>query len=251
MFFGKKKSKKPKSTGWILLESGYEKNCSADVINRVLGSMKKKRTSLIIAAKGYQSGTTILYDYNKENLFIDKPLDFPNTVSSVRICFADESKITNYFDVKVGSVSKDTIFTPLPREVFRLQRRSEFRVAAPHGCHVSFSHQGERCEEVSVINISIKGMLCCSKSVKLSDNSNLKDIMIDLSAYYDSLGFDEMPPLSYFTISSGRVVRSYFERETGRTCYGVAFECRPDEEKNLAGYVRQREIELLKKGITE
>lgn len=249
MLFAKKKPKKTDSASWVPLESGYEKNCSAYVINRVIGSMKKRRTSLIIAAKDYQSGTTILYDYNKENLFIDKPLDFPDTISSVRVCFVDESKITNYFDVKVLSVSKDTILTPLPKEVFRLQRRSEFRVAAPHGCQVSFSHQGELCEEFSVVNISIKGMLCCSKSVKLSENANLKDIMIDLSAYYDSQDFDEMPPLSYFAISSGRVVRSYFERETGKTCYGVAFECSPEEEKNLAGYVRQREIELLKKGI--
>ena len=50
-------------------------------------------------------------------------------------------------------------------------------------------------------------------------------------------------------VSQGEIVRTFHDRQFGIVYYGVAFRSKRKEEDELTRYIRQRERELLFKGL--
>ncbi len=228
---------------WIAVENGYDRANSPAIIQQVLSGLKTKRIFINISHKGYQSNNTILVSFNDQHLKIDKPVDWPGKSSLIRVDFKDESKLSNYFKVKVVSANKDTLVTTLPTEIYRLQQRQNYRVDVPRGSLVSFEHKGEKHDGLTIQNVSAGGILFCSKQpMDLKKGGTLDGIrMIIPSASGGGV---------ILKIRHGEIVRSFHDRDLGIYCFGVALKPKPLEEDALEKYVRQREIEILGKGMT-
>lgn len=231
--------------GWQTDESGYDITKSPEIISQTLSMLKNKRMFVVIVHKGYQSGSTILVDYDHKHLMIDKPVDWPGTENIIRIVFKDGGKLWNHFTVKVKGVKNDLLYTTTPTKISRLQRRSHFRVETPRGSTVSFTHKDESYDNLELIDISAGGIQACSKE------------HLPLTGEYDNISNVSLyiPPTAnidetYLSIQTGKIVRITRNEQQHSYCYGVTFEYIQNEEELLLKYVRQRELELLRYGFT-
>lgn len=235
-------SQKLAAGGWVTSASGMHTTTSAEIIQNTLAKLKTERQLVTLAHKGYMSGKTVILEYNTRQLQIDKPLDWPGTQTQLRILFKDAEKLWNQFLVKVLEVKGNQLVTSFPAELSRLQRRANYRVKVPRGSLVDFTHQEVFYEELVVRDISANGALFCSeRKIALPEGSVISDIAMT----FPSSGFDD----AYVNIRTGRV-RRVFKDEARRVCFGVQFELTRNEEDALLQYVRQRERELLRRGLT-
>ena len=244
-----------KSTGaaglWVLGEGDSEITKSSKIIRKSLARLKAKRGFVVLLHKGYQSGNTIIVGFDEKYLYIDKPLDWPGLSSKIRMVFKDEAKVWNHFTVRVVGVSKDTLKTIFPSELFRLQRRANFRINVLRGSTASFSRKGESYRNADIINISAGGVLLSldhkSPIVGNHSDDSIQDITMEIVTGEDGTGGQD----ELLTVAKGRVVREVFDQENRRLQLGVEFFVNAKEEKALLKYVRHRELEILRKGIAE
>ncbi|MDH5299157.1 MAG: PilZ domain-containing protein [Desulfobulbaceae bacterium] len=237
------RSKNPQ--GWHSDDSGYDIAESPEIINKMLATLQQKRMFLVLVHKGYQSGSTILVDHSDRHLMIDKPVDWPGTETIVRVVFKDSAKLWNHFTVKVLGVKNDLIYTTLPGKLSRLQRRAHFRVEAPRASRTAFIYDGNPLTEVEVMDISAGGMQVCSRErlPLTGDKDSISKITISLPGTADSKE-------TTLEIRKGEVVRALRDEDKKIYCYGITFDHSQNEEELLLRYVRQRELELLRSGIT-
>ncbi len=232
-------------SGWQSDESGYDITSSPEIIQQTLTMLKSKRMFLILLHKGYQSGSTVLVNRTDRHLLIDKPVDWPGKETVIRVVFRDPAKLWNHFTVKVVGVKEDLLYTTLPLKLFRLQRRAHFRVETPRDSRVSFLHKGIPCAELEVFDISAGGMQACSphRLPLTGERDPITNITIDLPASMD-VGDTTL------SIRKGEVVRIAHNEEKNYYCYGITFSYTQNEEELLLRYVRQRELELLRSGLS-
>ncbi|MGV1099363.1 flagellar brake protein [Thiovibrio sp. JS02] len=238
--------KRPPLPGWQNIGAGYESSTSRELIEQTVGRLIEKRLPVFLASPGYQSGLTLLLETGENELLIDKPRNW-RPCPRVRVIFKDETKISHHFDVRILATADTTLHAAPPDEIFRLQRRASYRVAAPQGCKVSFRSNGTHFSGFTVKNISAGGMLFCGKNPVDLARSSLLDIALFIPAKDDTAlagGLEK-------TIRRGEVVRSFRDKQHGLNCYGVSFLTGPREEDDLARYIRQRERELLSKGVAD
>ena len=231
--------------GWQAEESGYDVTKSPEIISQTLSMLKNKRMFVVLIYKGYQSGSTILVDYDQNKLMIDKPVDWPNTEKIFRIVFKDTGKLWNHFTVKVKGVKDDLLITTRPTKISRLQRRSHFRVETPRGSTVSFKYKETSYDELELIDISAGGIQACSKE-RLpipGENETINNVQLYIPP---TANIDE----TYLLIQTGQIVRITRNENQHAHCYGITFEYLQNEEELLLKYVRQRELELLRYGFT-
>ncbi len=243
-------AKKNKNIGhWIPGEEGYDTTKSLEIIKVALANIKKKRMFVVLLQKGYQSGSTIIVDFDDKHLLIDKPMDWPGSNFSVRVVFKDEAMVWNHFTVKVVGVYKDTLKTIFPTELFRLQRRSHFRINVPRGSEASFGRKDWRYTDGAMVDISVGGMLLRFDRLKpiVDGHSNDKISHIVLTILPGpGEPSDEAVAL---VVEEGRIVREMFDQQSKCLMVGVKFSLKVNEEKDLMQYVRQRELALLRKGL--
>ena len=231
--------------GWQTCGADYESSVSSELIHRAVTRLVNGHLSIFLTSKGYQSGPAILIDANAQGLLIDKPRDW-RSCQKVRLHFKDEARLTNHFDVRILAESADTLQSSLPGEIFRLQRRASYRVDVPHGCHVSFLSNNNLHTGLTVKNISALGMLFFSKKPMALPRTAIQDITLSLPV---GEGEDILAGRQQKKVSQGEVVRTFFDRQLGIVHYGVAFRSKRKEEDALTRYIRQRERELLLKGL--
>jgi len=237
--------KTPPVPGWLDIGAGYESSASSERIERTLAWLVTEHLPIFLAGKRYQSGPAILLGANDQGLLIDKPRDW-SPCPKIRIIFKDKARLTNHFDVRILSESLDTLQSSHPQEIFRLQRRARYRVDVPHGCHVSFRSDNTLHTGLTLKNISATGMLFFSKKPMSLPRNTIQDIALSIPA-----GEEEniLTGWQQKKISQGDVVRTYHDRQMGIVCYGVAFRSKRKEEDELTRYIRQRERELILKGL--
>ena len=231
--------------GWQPEESGYDVTKSVKIIDSILTVLQKKRSFIVVIHKGYQSAGTILVDHSQKHLRIDKPVDWPGTETVIRVVFKDAAKLWNHFTVKVLGVKDDLLYTSRPSKLFRLQRRAHFRVATPRDSTVSFTYKGTTFANLELADISAGGIQALSKK-KLPLPGN-KDAISNINLY---LPATVDIPETTLDIQTGTVVRANRDEETHCSSYGITFEYIQNEEELLLRYVRQRELELLRSGLT-
>ena len=125
----------------------------------------------------------------------------------------------------------------------RLQRRSSYRVETPNGSVALFLYKGALQRDFYVQDLSAEGAMLYTQ-VRMSALTT-GDTIIDIALTIPSGG---KGPVTYINIRQGRVMRT-FENEQGDICYGIQFDLTHNEEEVLLQYVRQRERDLLRKGL--
>jgi c-di-GMP-binding flagellar brake protein YcgR len=231
--------------GWLDIGADYESSISSELIDRTIARLVAEHLPIFLAGKGYQSGPAILIGTNDQGLLIDKPHDW-QSCQKIRLSFKDKAKLTNHFEVHILSESADTLQSSLPGEIFRLQRRARYRVDVPPGCHVSFRSNNNLHSGLTLKNISATGMLFFSKNPMVLPQTDIQDIALSIPA---GEGKDILTGWQQKKISQGDIVRTFHDRQLGMVCYGVAFQSKRREEDELARYIRERERELILKGL--
>jgi c-di-GMP-binding flagellar brake protein YcgR len=230
-------------------ESGYETTQSQSFILRVLERLRKNRTFLTLYHKGYQSGSTVLLDHG-ERLVIDRPHNWPVDLREVRVSFRDEAKLWNHFKVRVLSVDRTAVYTELPTELFQLQRRNDYRIDVPRGSRAIFVCKEQEVQTLAVDNISSGGMLIRMKGPVLFCGDTITDIHITLPVGLDGGPATHAQEELTLMVGKAQVVRTFTDRGTNHIFFGIKFSPTHVEEEELHHYVRQRERELLKKGVS-
>jgi hypothetical protein len=233
--------------GWQDIGADYESSVSSELINQAVTRLVDEHLPVFLASKGYQSGPAILIGANDKGLFIDKPRDW-RPCERIRLIFKDGARLTNHFDAQILGESEDTLQASLPGEIFRLQRRASYRVDVPQGCHASFRSNDNLHTGLKVRNISAVGMLFFSKKPVELPRTAIQDISLSIPARESG---DNLAGWQQKKISQGEIVRTFHDRQMGIVCYGVAFRGKRKEEDELTRYVRQRERELLLKGLPD
>ena len=232
-------------SGWQDIGADYESSVSSELINQAVSRLVAEHLPVFLACKGYPSGPAILISVNDQGLLIDKPRDW-RPCEKIRLIFKDEARLTNHFDVRILTESADTLQSSPPGEIFRLQRRASYRVDVPHGCQVSFRSNDNLHTGLTVKNVSAVGMLFFSKKPMELPRTAIQDIALSIPARERG---DILAGWQQKKISQGDVVRTFHDRQMGIVCYGVAFRSKRKEEDEMTRYIRQRERELLLKGL--
>lgn len=232
-------------SGWQEIGADYQSSFSKELISSAVTRLVNEHLPIFLAGNGYQSAPTILLGTTEHGLLIDKPRDWTPS-RKTRLVFKDESRLTNHFDVLILRESADTLQSSLPEEIFRLQRRASYRVDVPHGCHVSFRNNDRLHTGLKVKDISAAGMLFFSKKPVELPGTAIKDIALSIPV---GASRDILAGWQQKKISQGEIVRTFHDRQMGIVFYGVAFRNKRKEEDELTRYIRQRERELLLKGL--
>lgn len=247
------------SSGWIVLENGHEKTDSYDLIKQTLAQLKQKHTFIVLLQKGYQSASTVLISFDNQSLIIDKPVDWPD-LKNIRVVFKDETKVWNYFTVSIAEAAQDTLKTDFPIELFRQQRREHFRVSVPANITGTFLHNKKEYKNVVIGNLSIGGVMFClpasAHSLAFNELETITNISMNIPTLKSNAGKKSFPYTGPgqdegLVISKGIVVRSFYDKAQKKICLGLKFHLRPKEEETLLQYIRQLELEELRKGIMQ
>ncbi len=236
--------------GWVSMEGGYEITQSPGIIRKNLEYLKKRRVIINIVCKGYQSGSTLLFDFDEHFISIDKPKDWTPDNNKFRVVFRNEAMVWMHFVTMVTEVTADALKCAVPQELFMLQRRSHYRVLLPQESRVSFTYNDEPCE-LAVKDLSVGGILMYSKfDTEIPQHgSSLKNILLSVPCYDQIPGVED----GFLTIEidEAEVVREFVRQQHPMLfCFGVRFHLGGIEEEKVLRYVRQRELEVLRKGIT-
>jgi len=245
MVFNRTKASEQKMRmGWVALPNGAHATTSPAIITQTLKAIIRERLFLTLLIEGYQSGKSALVDFDEQTLTIDRPSDWPGHRGMLKLLFKDKENLWNQFLVKVLEERKDVLVTSFPAKQLRLQRRASYRVEVPRGSRAMFLYKGELQRNFYVQDISAEGAMFFSPGRRspLSQGDTIADIALTFPS--------ETPktPNTIINVRLGRIMR-VFTNEQGEVCYGVRFELTHGEEEQLLQYVRQRERELLRKGV--
>lgn len=231
--------------GWVTTEKGYEMTRSKNIITALLKKLKNDRQVVVLLHEGYQSGGCILFDFNENQLLIDRPRDWPGKQKKIQVVFKDSARLWNHFYAEILSATADTLYATFPEEFYQLQRRNHFRIMVPSGCTASFTFNGVNYSGFSVKDISAGGMLMfTTKKIEIPKDSTIKQIAITIP--------ENQPDAEPLTIGcrEGRVLRGYINKELKAICYAVRFSPSVAEEDEIIKYVRQRELQNLRLGVS-
>ena len=229
------------AAGFVPYGNGYEYTESPAIIRRKLAMVRDERLPIVVVHEKYQSGPCILVDFSESRLRIDKPRDWPDRSRSIRVIFRDKNNLWNHFYCKVVQTTKDTLVTTFPSQFFVLQRRQHYRVEAPSGSTVSFTYKDRLYDGFLVKNISAGGLLMCSRTpVEFPPQADIGELVITVPLA------DEPEPLTLFCRKAA-IVRSESRPRAKLSCFGVEFQPTAKEEDALIRYVRQRELEILRR----
>lgn len=235
-------------TGWVSTENGYEVTRSKDIINYTISRLKQERVMLTLLQKNYQSGNTMLIDYDAEQILIDKPVDWPRGITQIRAVFRDNAKLWHHFTLVVTSVDKDTLYAKWPTELFLLQRRCHYRIEVPRGGQVAFTYEGQKMRGFFLEDVSAGGMLIFTnlkRNIILFKNKILTDISLALLVHEG----DSQDRAYKLLIKEGEVMRGFRNEEACLIYFGIKFTPNHAEEEALLKYVRQRELAIIRKGM--
>ncbi len=237
--------------GWVTMEGGYETTKSPVIIRNTMEYLQKGRILINLLRKGYQSGGTILYSSTSTSLLIDKPKDWPHDTSKIRVVFRNESKVWMHFLTTVRAVGKDSLKCDPPTSLFMLQRRMHYRVETPQGSRLTCSYNNEECS-FAIKDISAGGLLIFAKfNYGIPEAGNhLSKLLITIPCDEDSC--DAEDGMWQMKFKEGDIVREFIqEQPIILFSYGVRFYPTSQEEEQILRYVRQRELEVLRKGLTD
>lgn len=233
---------KKAAAGWVHKDAGYELTTSTTIIKSLLGTLKKERNFITLSHKGYQSFGTILEKITGTECVVDKPKDWAGTPAKIRISFKNAAKVAHHFYTYVTSTTRNNLHLELPKKMYRLQRRSYYRVGLPKGSSATFMYNGKKCK-FNIKDISSSGMLIYTK---IDEEISQYITKIESISVLPSLADDNDFPL---TIKKGEIIRSTYNKRHKIFFYGVHFFPTNREEETILKFIRKRELQILRKGV--
>ncbi len=237
--------------GWITMEGGYETTQSPVIIKNTLEYLQKGRVLVNLLCKGYQSGGTILYSFNDSNILIDKPRDWLRETTKIRVVFRNESKVWMHFQTTVRAIGKDSLKCDSPKALYMLQRRMHYRVETPQGSRLTCSYNNED-SIFAIKDISAGGLLIFAKfNYGIPEAGNhLNKLQISIPCDEASCGAEN--GIWQMNFKEGDIVREFIQEQPLMLfSYGIRFYPDSKEEEKILRYVRQRELEVLRKGLAD
>lgn len=229
------------STGGHPLKPGLEKIEAEQAIRVLVQYLRDHRLQIALTHRNEYLGNTILVAHDGKRLQLDRPPRFSPKIPFVRANFVHKDKIHHFFTVPVAELTDDLLEVPWPHQIFRIQRRSHYRVDVPLGSSVSFAYEDRMYENFAVRNVSAGGLLLCRQGGhQLLKGARLADLDLAL------LLFNSDEPFS-LKVRGAKIVRIANEKD--HHCYGASLRLHPREEDTLWRYIRQRECELLARGM--
>lgn len=237
--------------GWVTMEGGYETTMSPIIIKKTLEYLQTGRVLINLLRKGYQSGGTILYSFDDTNLLIDKPRDWPTDTTKIRVVFRNEAKVWMHFITIIKQTGKDSLSCTLPSALFMLQRRMHYRVELPQGSRLTCSYNNEECT-FAIKDLSAGGMLVFAKfNYGIPEAGNHLN-QLHLTIPCDETSSGATDGIWQMKFEGGDIVREFIQEQPLMLfSYGVRFYPTSKEEEQILRYVRQRELEVLRKGLTD
>jgi c-di-GMP-binding flagellar brake protein YcgR len=232
------------TTGWISQDAGYELTASPAIIQSLLATLKKERNFITLFHEGYQSFGTMLVDVTDTECKIDKPKDWPGTHTKIRVSFKNKAKIAHHFYSRITSTTRNHLYLNLPKELYKLQRRSNYRVELPKGSFATFMYNGKKCK-FNVKDISLSGMLFYTKNTE-AVSEHVKEI----EAISVKTPFQDDGDIS-ITVKNGEIVRTTYNKRHKIYFHGVRYFPTGPEEEQILKFIRKRELQILRKGVSE
>ena len=242
MSASEKNLQKKTAAGWILKDAGYELTTSTAIIQSLLGTLKKERTFITLSHKGYQSFGTILEKITGAGCVIAKPKDWAGTPPKIRVSFKNASKVAHHFYTHITSTTRNNLHLELPKKIYRLQRRSHYRVDLPTGSSATFMYNGKKCK-FNIQDISSSGMLIYTK---IDEEISKYITKIESISVLPSLDEDKDFSL---TIKKGEIIRRTYNKRHKIFFYGVHFFPTSREAETIMNFIRKRELQILRKGV--
>ena len=112
--------------------------------------------------------------------------------------------VWNKVRVLVTRTTESSIFTEFPTILFRLQRRTNYRVGVPNGSTVMFVHNNEMRQGFQVIDVSANGIFVCTDRFAPLQPG---DILLDLAVFFPGAGTG-LSAGTYMNISRATVMRA-------------------------------------------
>ncbi len=234
--------------GWVPDEIGYQRTASMAIISNILKNLIDKRRFLNLRQKdGYQSGNTIIFNFDCRQLAIDKPVDWPGNDLPITIVFRDDQMLLNHCTVQIRATTSDTLFTEFPTELYQLQRRSHYRVDVPRASRVTLTRKSETIPGFFLSDISANGILISRKGeIILKKDDPVKNITLIIPPDEPPVGDPDDDDTIIF-IKKGQATRIFINKRL-RLCHaGIRLFVEGKEEETLLRYVRRRELELLRR----
>ena len=243
-----KKQARPEQVdiGWIQTASGYQKTCSPQIIMNSISNLWKSRRFLTLTKKGYFSGNTILIEYSTKHLVIDRPLNWPSQLAGhIFIRFRDKANLLNYYMAEISEVTRDSIITRFPTDLYQLQRRQYYRVSVPGLNNVSL--QFKECEYSGLIaqDISVGGILIFRRAAqlfKVGDEVNKLTLEV-----YGTTQNNASKIKASLQAEQGKIVRLDRVKKVDQHFAGLKLFPNKKEEKLLQKYIHRRELSDLRK----
>jgi c-di-GMP-binding flagellar brake protein YcgR len=108
-------------------------------------------------------------------------------------------------------------------------------------------------EDVAVSNIGLGGLLICfavGAQPTIKDQEVLSNIEVTLLPSGDAAD-TKQEETEVFYIEKGVCVRSFIDKAARKSCLGVEFKPKPAEEMKLMQFIRQLELNELRKGVAQ
>jgi len=217
-----------KRAPWEIEVESFARIAAPDLIEKTLQVIKNDYVMLVLTSiEGVRYGNTILVEFDRESLSIDRPLDFDEkSIDWFRIYFQDILGVWSFFEVRTIAECHYSLCTTYPESLHRLQRRQYHRVEVPWGTRAVFWESDNLCDGGYVKDLSAAGMLICTghSEVRFEEKTVLNEIAIALPHHPSACRKKTEDRIVLPVIHQGRIVRSFKNSETNRICHGVSFE---------------------------
>lgn len=217
------------SAPWLIDQRSFYPSENNETISEHLAALKENHTMLtLVTAHGTVYSDVLLIVVNGEKIQIDKPLDWEENGDTFRVFYRDQNDYWCFFYSGKASARPFSLSLDIPGRLFYLQRRRYERVPVPVGTRAMVKKNGnDLMQTVYVMDLSAAGMLfCCGASThEYPVDSILKDIIVSVPHHQgkaDDANFStrKLSPL----IQKGKIVRTFVDNKTSRSCYGISFE---------------------------
>lgn len=198
-----------------------------EIIDSTIKILENAPRIIDLVSMDGQIGDTLLIEANVESLTIDKPHNFNEIqTKSFRLFFQNNMDVWTMIEAEVIRNSKYVLTLKRPKSIYQYQSRKYQRVSTPINSS-AFYNSGKRilfCGEIK--DLSMAGMLICAGNThkELTTGYTLREINILLPHDMSSSRSHSHSGPHLFNVNNGKVVHSYFDPKTSRTCYGIAFE---------------------------
>ena len=210
---------------WLIDQRSFFPSENQENIAENLQELKDNHAMLtLVAAHGKVYSNVVLINIAEGKLQIDKPLDWVENGDAFRIFYRDQDDYWCFFYSADVAAEPFSIAIDIPGRLFYLQRRRHKRIPVPVGTRAMVKKNGnDLMKTVYVMDISAAGMLFCNGALadEFPVDSFIKDIIVSIPPLQEKAdGTRRLSPL----IRKGRVVRTFVDNKTKRSCYGISFE---------------------------